>query len=57
MVTPLSLELWEDGAGTTTRVEDMTNERVSKRLASQVKARVNGKAKETVTIADHQGIT
>ena len=54
-MTPWTLELWDDGAGTTTRVEDTTKEMVSMHSTSKVKARA--KAKETVTIVDHQGIT
>ncbi len=40
--TPWKPELQEDGAGTTTQVEDTTKETVSMRLASKARA----KAKE-----------
>ncbi len=46
-MTPWTSELLEDGAGTTTRVEDMIKEMVSTLLAS----------KEIVTIAGRPGIT
>ncbi len=51
------MELWEDGVGTTTGVEDTTKEMVSTPLVSEVQARAKAKAKETVTIVHHQGIT
>ncbi len=51
------LELYEAGAGTTTRVEDTTNQTVSTRLFSKIEARAKAKANEIVTIVDHQGIT
>ncbi len=54
-MTPWTLELWGDGVGATTRVEDTTKETVSTCSASKVKART--KVNETVTIVDHQGIT
>ncbi len=41
----------------TTRVEDTSKKTVSTRLVSQVKARAKAKARETVTIVDHPGIT
>ncbi len=48
-------ELWGDGAGTTTRVEDATKEMVRTRLAS--KANSKAKEKETVIVVDRRGIS
>ena len=49
-------ELWEGGAGTTTRAEATTKEMVSMLLASKVKAKAMAKARETVTTVDRRGI-
>ncbi len=53
-MTPWMLKLWEDGVGTASRVEDTTKETVSTHSVAEVKARA--KAKETVTLVDHQGV-
>ncbi len=51
------LELWRDGAGTTTRGEDTTKETVCTHLVSKVRARAKAKSSETAEIVDHLDIT